>query len=34
MVSTSEVRVNVVVAADKGAAGLKALKEVFADVLG
>jgi aspartate kinase len=34
MVSTSEVRVNVVVAADKGAAGLKALKDVFADVLG
>jgi hypothetical protein len=34
MVSTSEVRVNVVVAADKGEAGLKALKSVFADVLG
>jgi aspartate kinase len=34
MVSTSEVRVNVVVAADKGAAGLTALKSAFADVLG
>jgi aspartate kinase len=34
MVSTSEVRVNVVVAADKGNAGLAALKKVFADVLG
>jgi aspartate kinase len=34
MISTSEVRVNVVVAADKGAAGLAALKEIFADVLG
>jgi aspartate kinase len=34
MVSTSEVRVNVVVDADKGADGLKALKGVFADVLG
>jgi len=34
MVSTSEVRVNVVVAADKGAAGLEALKQAFADVLG
>lgn len=34
MVSTSEVRVNVVVAADKGAAGLESLKKAFADVLG
>ena len=34
MVSTSEVRVNVVVAADKGEAGLAALKNAFADVLG
>jgi aspartate kinase len=34
MVSTSEVRVNVVVGADKGAAGLAALKAAFADVLG
>ena len=34
MVSTSEVRVNVVVAADKGEAGLAALKKAFADVLG
>ena len=34
MISTSEVRVNVVVAADKGAAGLAALKNAFADVLG
>jgi aspartate kinase len=34
MVSTSEVRVNVVIAADKGAAGLAALKAAFADVLG
>jgi aspartate kinase len=34
MVSTSEVRVNVVVAADKGKAGLAALKYAFADVLG
>lgn len=34
MVSTSEVRVNVVVAADKGATGLAALKKAFADVLG
>jgi aspartate kinase len=34
MVSTSEVRTNVVVAADKGAAGLAALKKAFADVLG
>jgi aspartate kinase len=34
MVSTSEVRVNVVVAADKGEAGLTALKNIFADVLG
>jgi aspartate kinase len=33
MVSTSEVRVNVVVAADKGATGLSALKYAFADVL-
>jgi aspartate kinase len=33
MVSTSEVRVNVVVAADKGQAGLSALKYAFADVL-
>jgi len=34
MVSTSEVRVNVVVDAGKGAAGLAALKKAFADVLG
>jgi len=34
MVSTSEVRVNVVVGADKGEAGLAALKAAFADVLG
>src|SRR6476620_5554633 len=34
MVSTSEVRVNVVVDAKKGASGLAALKAVFADVLG
>jgi aspartate kinase len=34
MISTSEVRVNVVVAADKGEAGLAALQEAFADVLG
>jgi aspartate kinase len=34
MVSTSEVRVNVVVAADRGEAGLKALRESFADVMG
>src|SRR4029079_11609485 len=34
MVSTSEVRVNVVVDANKGAAGLAALKAAFADVLG
>jgi aspartate kinase len=34
MVSTSEVRVNVVVAADKSEAGLAALKKAFADVLG
>jgi aspartate kinase len=34
MVSTSEVRVNVVVQADKGAIGLVALKKTFADVLG
>jgi aspartate kinase len=34
MVSTSEVRVNVVVAAEKGQAGLAALKTAFADVLG
>lgn len=34
MVSTSEVRVNVVVDAAKGAAGLEALKKAFADVLG
>ena len=34
MVSTSEVRVNVVVDADKGEAGLAALKNAFADVLG
>jgi len=33
MVSTSEVRVNVVVAGEKGAAGLAALKAAFADVL-
>jgi aspartate kinase len=34
MVSTSEIRVNVVVGADKGATGLAALKAAFADVLG
>lgn len=34
MVGTSEMRVNVVVAADKGEAGLKALQTAFADVLG
>jgi aspartate kinase len=34
MVSTSEVRTNVVVAEDKGDAGLAALKQAFADVLG
>jgi len=34
LVSTSEVRVNVVVAGEKGAAGLAALKEAFADVIG
>jgi aspartate kinase len=34
MVSTSEVRVNAVVEAKKGAAGLAALKAAFADVLG
>ncbi len=34
LVSTSEIRVNVVVGADKGAAGLAALKNAFADVLG
>jgi aspartate kinase len=34
MVSTSEVRVNVVVDAQRGAAGLAALKAAFADVLG
>jgi aspartate kinase len=33
MVSTSEVRVNVVIAAEKGTAGLSALKYAFADVL-
>jgi aspartate kinase len=33
MINTSEVRVNVVVAADKGEAGLKALKATFADVM-
>ncbi len=34
LVSTSEVKVNVVVAGDKGAAGLAALQEAFADVIG
>lgn len=34
MVSTSEVRVNVVVEADQGETGLAALKAAFADVLG
>ena len=34
MVSTSEIRVNVVIDANKGAAGLAALKAAFADVLG
>jgi aspartate kinase len=34
MVSTSEVRVNVVIDATKAAVGLAALKAAFADVLG
>jgi aspartate kinase len=34
MINTSEMRVNVVVAAAKGEAGLKALRENFADVMG
>ena len=34
MINTSEVRVNVVVDPEKGEAGLAALKEAFADVLG
>ena len=34
MVSTSEIRVNVVVEAEKGTAGLAALKNAFADALG
>jgi aspartate kinase len=34
MINTSEVRVNVVVDAKKGEAGLKALKSAFADVMG
>ncbi len=34
LVSTSEVKVNVVVQDDKGAAGLAALEEAFADVIG
>lgn len=34
MINTSEVRVNVVVGADKGEAGLKALRTAFADVMG
>jgi aspartate kinase len=34
MVSTSELRVNVVIGADKGPTGLAALKAAFADVLG
>jgi aspartate kinase len=34
MINTSEVRLNVVVAPEKGAAGLAALKEAFRDVLG
>ncbi len=34
MINTSEVRVNVVVDTEKGEAGLAALKEAFADVLG
>jgi aspartate kinase len=34
MVSTSEVRVNVIVDAEKGDAGLAALKKAFADVVG
>lgn len=34
LVSTSEMRVNVVVGAEKGATGLAALKNAFADVLG
>ncbi|MCC6493987.1 MAG: aspartate kinase [Pirellulales bacterium] len=34
MINTSEVRVNVVVDADRGEAGLAALKDAFADVMG
>ena len=34
MINTSEVRLNVVVAPEKGDAGLAALKEAFRDVLG
>ena len=34
MINTSEVRVNVVVDAEKGEAGLAALKNAFADVMG
>jgi aspartate kinase len=34
MINTSEVRVNVVVDAEKGEAGLNALKAAFADVMG
>jgi aspartate kinase len=34
MINTSEVRVNVVVDAKKGEAGLKALRDAFADVMG
>jgi aspartate kinase len=34
MINTSEVRVNVVVDAEKGEAGLKALRTAFADVMG
>ena len=34
MINTSEVRVNVVIDAEKGEAGLKALRTVFADVMG
>jgi aspartate kinase len=34
MINTSEVRVNVVIDAEKGEAGLKALREAFNDVMG
>jgi aspartate kinase len=34
MINTSEVRINVAVAAEKGEAALAALKKAFADVMG